>query len=138
MRTPACFFAVKFDGFDFVGVWAGDVYAQDAQAVMEVEVYPALVFCDGRGVRDEQVFQPFGLVGDVEGVGGESDVFVSFEVTVGHNGLVDLDFLPAVRVCHQSDFADAVRLCLYAGGCIVAEFAHDECLCSVPFQQGCR
>lgn len=26
------FFALKFDGFDFVGVWAGDVYAQAASS----------------------------------------------------------------------------------------------------------
>ena len=105
---------------------------------MEVEVYLILVFCNGCGVGYEQVFKPFGLVCDVEGVGGESDVFVSFEVTVGHDGLIYLDFLPAVRLCHQGDFADSVRFCLHEICCIVAEFAHDECLRAVPFEQGCR
>lgn len=52
------FFAVKFDGFDFVGVWAGDVYAQDAQAVMEVEVYPALVFATVAVSEMSRYFSP--------------------------------------------------------------------------------
>lgn len=50
--------AVKLDGLDFVGVWAGDVYAQYAQAVVEVEVYPALVFATVAVSEMSRYFSP--------------------------------------------------------------------------------